>query len=37
VIIATHDTELIRTTGGRVVLLKAGRLETSTVIPALPR
>jgi cell division transport system ATP-binding protein len=37
VIIATHDTELIRTTGGRVVLLKAGRMETSTVIPALPR
>jgi len=37
VIIATHDTELIRATGGRVVLLKAGRLETSTVIPAPPR
>lgn len=37
VIIATHDTELIRTTGGRVVLLKDGRLETSTVIPAMAR
>jgi cell division transport system ATP-binding protein len=35
VIVATHDTELIRTTGGRVVLLKDGRVETATVIPAL--
>ncbi|MDM8516611.1 ATP-binding cassette domain-containing protein [Desulfobacterales bacterium HSG16] len=36
VIIATHDTALIRKTGGRVVLLDSGRLETSTVIPKLP-
>jgi cell division transport system ATP-binding protein len=30
VIIATHDKELIRTTGGRVLFLKQGRLEGST-------
>lgn len=35
VMIATHDTELIRKTGGRVVLLDSGRLEISTVIPKL--
>lgn len=36
VIIATHDTELIRKTGGRVILLKEGRLEQSTIIPKMP-
>ena len=35
VIIATHDTELIRGTGGRVILLNGGYLEVSTVIPKL--
>lgn len=35
VVIATHDTELIRNTGGRVVLLNGGYLEVSTVIPRL--
>ena len=30
VIVATHDNDLIRTTGGRVLLLKQGRLEGST-------
>lgn len=35
VVIATHDTELIRNTGGRVVLLNRGYLEASTVIPRL--
>ena len=35
VMIATHDTELIRKTGGRVVLLDGGRLEISTGIPKL--
>jgi ABC-type ATPase involved in cell division len=30
VIIATHDKELIRSTGGRVLFLKQGRLEGST-------
>ena len=30
VIIATHDNDLIRKTGGRVLLLKQGRLEGST-------
>jgi cell division transport system ATP-binding protein len=30
VIIATHDKKLIRTTGGRVLFLKQGRLEGST-------
>jgi cell division transport system ATP-binding protein len=33
VIIASHDTELIRNTGGRIVLLKGGYLDTSTFIP----
>lgn len=33
VIIATHDTELIRKTGGRVILLEQGRLQSSTLIP----
>lgn len=33
VVIATHDTELIRSTGGRVVLLNGGYLDVSTVIP----
>jgi cell division transport system ATP-binding protein len=35
VIIATHDTALIRQTGGRVILLNDGYLEVSTVIPKL--
>jgi ABC-type ATPase involved in cell division len=30
VIVATHDNDLIRKTGGRVLLLKQGRLEGST-------
>jgi len=33
VIIATHDMELIRSTGGRVVILRDGRVESSAVIP----
>lgn len=33
VIISTHDTELIRSTGGRVILLKEGRLDASTLLP----
>ena len=32
VIIATHDKELIRTTGGRVLFLKQGRLEGSAFL-----
>ena len=32
VIIATHDKELIRSTGGRVLFLKQGRLEGSTYL-----
>ena len=32
VIIATHDKDLIRKTGGRVLLLKQGRLEGSSVM-----
>jgi cell division transport system ATP-binding protein len=32
VIIATHDKDLIRKTGGRVLLLKQGRLEGSSII-----
>jgi cell division transport system ATP-binding protein len=32
VIIATHDKELIRKTGGRVLFLKNGRLEKSSII-----
>ncbi len=36
VMVATHDTAMIRRTGGRVVILNQGRLETSTVIPKLP-
>jgi len=32
VIIATHDKELIRQTGGRVVYLSSGRLETSPYV-----
>jgi len=32
VIIATHDKELIRKTGGRVLFLKQGRLEGSTFV-----
>ena len=35
IIIATHDTELIRKTGGRVILLDQGRLDISTVIPRM--
>ncbi len=35
VLVATHDKELIRKTGGRVVILRDGRLEVSTVIPKL--
>jgi len=33
VIVATHDTDLIHDYGGRVVLLKDGQIETSTVLP----
>jgi cell division transport system ATP-binding protein len=32
IIIATHDREIIRKTGGRVLFLKKGRLEGSTLI-----
>ncbi len=32
VVIATHDTELIRRTGGRVILLDKGRVETEVRI-----
>jgi len=35
VIVATHDKELIRRTGGRVIVIEQGRLQTSTVIPRL--
>jgi len=35
VIIATHDTDLIRRTGGRVIILEGGRLQVSTIIPKL--
>nr|WP_246514971.1 ATP-binding cassette domain-containing protein [Desulfonema limicola] len=35
VIIATHDTGQIRKTGGRVIILKQGQLEVSTIIPKL--
>ncbi|MDM8526447.1 cell division ATP-binding protein FtsE [Desulfococcaceae bacterium HSG8] len=35
VMIATHDTDLIRRTGGRVIILEQGRIQTSTVIPKL--
>jgi len=35
VIIATHDTELIRKTGGRVLVLEQGRMQVSTIIPRL--
>jgi len=35
VIIATHDTALIRRTGGRVIILEGGRLQVSTTIPKL--
>ncbi len=35
VLIATHDTELIRKTGGKVILLDQGRLDVMTVIPKL--
>jgi cell division transport system ATP-binding protein len=34
VVIATHDRELIRETGGRVIFLDQGRLASSTIIPA---
>lgn len=37
VIIATHDTALIRNMGGRVILLNQGRLEISTIIPKCKR
>lgn len=33
VVVATHDVELIRRTGGRVILLKAGGVEAKTVLP----
>ncbi len=36
VLVATHDTALIRKTGGRVIILNEGRVETATVIPRLP-
>jgi cell division transport system ATP-binding protein len=32
VIVATHDKELIRKTGGRVLFLKHGRLEGSAYL-----
>ena len=32
VIIATHDTDLIRKTGGRVLYLKQGRLDSSAFV-----
>ena len=32
VIIATHDKEMIRKAGGRILILKQGRLEGSTFI-----
>lgn len=32
-VVATHDTELIRRTGGRVILLKAGGIDATTVLP----
>lgn len=35
VLIATHDTELIRKTGGKVILLDHGQLDVMTVIPKL--
>lgn len=35
VMIATHDTELIRSTGGRVVLLKEGRVDAATHLPKM--
>ncbi len=37
VVVATHDTELIRRTGGRVVILKDGQLDATTVIPRRER
>lgn len=33
VVIATHDRELIRETGGRVITLNQGRIESSIIIP----
>ncbi|PID73286.1 MAG: cell division ATP-binding protein FtsE [Desulfobacterales bacterium] len=33
VLIATHDTDLIRSLGGRVILLNKGQVEISTVLP----
>ena len=33
VMIATHDTELIRSTGGRVILLKEGRVDAAAHLP----
>jgi len=33
VVIATHDIELIRHIGGRVILLRQGRLESQTLLP----
>lgn len=35
VLVATHDTALIRRTGGRVIILENGRLEVSTILPPL--
>ncbi len=35
VIIATHDIELIRKTGGRVIVLEQGRVQAATTIPKL--
>ena len=37
VIIATHDTALIRKSGGRVILLDQGQLQTSTIIPQMAK
>lgn len=33
VLVATHDTELIRSIGGRVILLNRGQLDVSTILP----
>ncbi len=35
-LVATHDTALIRRTGGKVILLDRGRLDVTTTIPKLP-
>jgi cell division transport system ATP-binding protein len=35
IIIATHDTQRIRSTGGRVIILREGRVESACVIPKM--